>query len=544
MANSSEQSGSSLAGGALQEIRELLLNGSIEKALHLRNESAIDEEDLQKILYEVIDSYKDIGEYRDAVNIADHFKLTGKNIENLHHAELKRLHAEHNYEEAAKWASDKEMSDVEVKRSATMAYEDFLKSGKVEEAFNMMEIYSLVKEELLSMTIEEFNNAYSHGHFLKAAMLGEKFNFSKERTISSSLKACMKSIESEEIEKAVKMIGDFKLISNEVFEAVNEVEANKFLDEVFEKFIRPTMEKGKFKAIADFAEKSRIVEQDFIYIPLKEFLYKFYTIGANTHNKLLKNLEEQPARFIRDSLGLMKKDFPRELFKEVTESAEKYHNNMLEKGDLQKALSIKEEYGLYSRTATNESITEVHQQVSNFIIKTIIKGDLVSAQTVIKEYNLTEFKSNIAIISGIMGLLDKNNHESAFRVLDNFAVSVSDEESRLKVTIKYKELMGGKKYLLALEFAKKFRMNRSYIEEAAFRAWEEKFLAKKFDEALEIKGQNRIPKKKMIPIATSYYKNYAESGEYRLAASIRRTYKVNISLVDWLVEFIKLMLTK
>ena len=87
-------------------------------------------------------------------------------------------------------------------------------------------------------------------------------------------------------------------------------------------------------------------------------------------------------------------------------------------------------------------------------------------------------------------------------------------------------------------------MNRSYVEEAAFKAWEEKFLAKKFDEAFEIKRQQKIPKKRMVPVATSFYKHYMESGDYKLASSIRRSYNIRISLGEWLVEFFKLMFSK
>ncbi|MCP4726216.1 MAG: hypothetical protein GY863_14325 [bacterium] len=544
MVNTSGNTGSSSSEIAIKEIRELLLKGSVIEAFQVRKESEIDKEELEKTVIEVINSYRDMGEYRDAVNIAEQFKITGNNIENLLLTEFKRLHGERNYEEAAKWASDKKMSGVEVKRSATMAYEDYLKSGNTEGAFKMMDTFSLKKEELLAMTIEEFNNAFAHGHFLKAAMLGDRFNLSRERTISSSLRACMKSIDAGELDIAIKMIGDFKLINNEVFEAVSEVEANRFFTEIFEKFIRPSIEKGKFKAIVDFAENSNITEQKFEYIPQKEFLQKFYAISASAHNKLLDNLEEQPARYMKDSLGMLKKDFPRELFRQVVKSAEKYHNNLLEKGDLQKALSIKEEYGLFSKSATGESIDELHQQASKFVVKSITGGDLSAARTVIKEYNLPLNFSNLAIIAGITGLLDKDNHKKAFEVLDNFEISMADEESKVKITLNYRELMGQKKYLIALTYATKIRMNKSFVEEAAFRAWEEKFLGKRFDEALEIRRQHKIPKKQMIPVAAVYYKNYMETGEYRLASSIRRTYSVRISLGEWLVEFFMLMFSK
>ncbi len=540
---SQKVSGSS-GDDTLQEIRELLFNGSIEKAVQLKKEVSVNEENLRKIIDEVIDSYRDMGEYRDAIIIAEQFNVTGKKIENLYLLELKRLYAEHNYEEAAKWASDKEMSDVEIKRSAMQAYEDYLKAGNIGGAFRMMETYSLKKEELLSMTIEEFNNAFAHGNFHKAALLGEKFNFSRERTITSSLKACIKAIDEEEYDKAINMIGDFNLINNDIFEAVSEVEANRFLNEIFEKFLRPSIDKGKFKAIIDFAEKSRIIGQDFTYIPLKEFMQKFYTITSIAHNRLLDNLEEQPARYMRDSLGILTRDFPRELFKDVIKAAEKYHNNMLDKGDLHKALTIKEEYGLFSKSSPGDNLDELHQQVSKFVRKSIIGSDIDSARTVIKEYSLPVPYSNLAVVSGIISLLDMDDHKKAFEVLDNFEVNIADEESKFKVNIKYKELLGQKKHLIALTFAQKFRMNRSFVEEAAFRAWEEKFLMKKFDEALEIKRQYKIPKKRMIPVASSYYSNYMETGDYRLASSIRRSYNVSISVVEWFVEFFKLMFSK
>ncbi len=529
---------------ALQEIRELLLKGSFDEALLIRKETAFDVDELNKILNQVIDTYKEKGEYRDAVTIAGQFNINGRNIDNLKLTELKRLHSERNYEDAAEWASEKEMSSLEVKRSATLAYEEYLKSGDVEGAFRIIDTYSLKKEELLALTIEEFNNAIVHGQFLKAALLGKRFGLSRERTTSSSLRACMKLIDTGDIDRAVKMIGEFRLLNNEVFEYVSEVEAYRFFNEIFDKFIRPSLERGKFKSIVDFAENTEIVRQKFEYIPQKEFLQKFNCVTAETHNRLLDNLEEQPARYIRNSLGMLKKDFPRELYFEVIKSAEKYHNILLEKGNLQKALTIKEEYGLFSKTATGESIDELHQKVSRFAVKSLITGDFSAVRTVFREYNLPDHFSNLAIIAGVTGLLDKEEHKEAFDVLDNFEVSMTDEECKVKVSVKFRELMGQKKYLIALTFAAKAGMQSSFIEDAAFKTWEERFLARRFDEALEINRQYKINKKRIVPTASEHYKIFMESGEYRLASSIRRIYNVRISITQWLLEFFMLMFSK
>jgi hypothetical protein len=436
------------------------------------------------------------------------------------------------------------MSEVEIKRSAVMAYEDYLKNGNIEDAFKIIDKYSLKKEELLSLTIEEFNNAFAQGQYHKAALLGERFNLSRERTIASSLRACMKLLDMGEIDTAVKMIGNFKLINNEVFEIISEKEADRFYNQIFEKFIRPSIEKGKFKAVVDFVEITKILEENFDYIPQKEFIQKFYTLAAHTHNRLLDDLEEKPAKYIRDSMGLLKKGFPKDLFREIVYSAEKYHNILLSKGQLQNALSIKEEYGLFSKYASGESIDEMHYQVSKFAVKSFINGNFTDARTVIKEYNLPHHLANLAVIEGVTGLLDMNNHNRAFEVLDNFEISMSDEESRIKVKLKYRELMLQKKYMIALNYAKKIRMEKSSIEEAAFRAWEGKFLEKNFDEAFEIKSQNKIPKKRMVPVASTSYKYFMETGEYRLASSIRRTYKVKISLIEWFIEFFLILFSK
>ncbi len=524
----------------IAEFRNMLLNGAIEGALQFSKENSLPIEKIKEVVVEIIHTFLDLGEYQNGIKVSKLFRYEGSANDELIIGEWKNLQNQKKFEDAAKWAIEQNMSSVECLRSARAAYEQYIKEGNIESATRMIEEYKLKKEELLAFTIDEFNNAYGTGDYLKAALLGEKFNFSRERTIQSSLKACVKALSDMDYKTAFKMIWEYKLLSNEIFKMIGETEGSKFTEEIYGKFVEPALNKGQYVSIVEFVECADLFNLNFDQISQKEFLQKFQTKVVFEHNSLLQNDKFSQAKYLRDSLNLMGKDLPRDLYNQIINSAEEFHNSCLIKCDLEMALSVKSEYGLYTNITTDSSNSEMLNALAKFIHKSLLKGSFQPVSSAVSEYRISETLFNTILVEGILSLFDRDLHKLGFKVFDSFEIKINDEETKTKIINKYKDLLRKKDYLLAVEFAIKFKLNRNFIEEAAYCAWEEKFTKKKYDEAFNIKTEYKIPKKRFHPLAKSVYFELMDAGEIRLAVSIRKIYRLPISLAEWFTEIIKL----
>ena len=529
----------------VQCFRELLLNGKIDEAEKLlKKGSSLNEFVVKTQAREAYKIHRDMEQFRTALEIASVFALEESDISAMKIAEWNRLNKSQEYEQAAEWAKKQGLTDVEILRSAKMAYEQAVKENRVQDAIRIMDAYSIAKEELLSFTITEFNRAYDEGDYLTAALLGRRFNLSFTRTVLAAVKSVSELLKTDNGDKVFSLIEQFKLISDEFFEEIPEREIEKFTDLIKNKFIAAAFEQGNYRLMAEFIETTQLTIKPFSNRFIRELVLDFYREAIKVHNAQLNKREVRTARYIRDSFHLFSAPIPFELYATMLQAAETYHETLLKNEDLSNAISFKKEYGIFEKFVLESSYVTLHQQVSQFVTASLEKGRIQQAAAAIQEYSLPREYVNGSVLSAAFKIIENEQFENAGKLYAKFKAVITDEEDKIRTVNAYKELMEKKHFLQAVEFAKWCRLQKSFIDDAALKAWQVEFLAARYDKALDIKERYKIPRSSTRQIAKKVYCNYLNEKDYKMAVHIRRTYRIPISLTEWFVELFKTLFSK
>jgi len=528
----------------LQRFRNLLMKGLIEEAVQLQKQKNFTDSDILPHVSYAFLSFKQSGDSQKVLDIVKQFNFILEDTKQVFIDEWTWLFNEEKYEEAAQWAKEQNLSIVEIDRSATKAYEKYIREGKIEEALRVMDEFNLSKKNILGITIEEFNRTCDAGEYYKAALIGQKFNFSPARTLSIAMQACKLELQNENFEFAVEIIENFNLFSDDTFKLVHEDEAENFSLIVLKNFIEPAFLKGNLKLIQVLVKKTNLINQTFEHRLLASFLQEFYKIAIITHNKLLLNDEIKPAQFILHTLSLFKAPISDDLYASLIEASEKFHNSLLKSGDLEGAISFKNNYGLFDRHVTKDSVESGFKQAALFATRALKKGDFSSAITAINEYKIPEYLVNDSAFAAIMNLMNEQIYGKAFAILKEFKIDTSKKKIHERILDKFSELMNQKEYAVAAEFAKLSRLNKYYIDESAYKAWEKEFLSRNFDTAWNLKKNYKIPKKSILPLATQTYWKYMGKKDYEMAVLIRSTYGVRLSFMQLIQEFFRSLFSR
>ena len=343
-----------------QQFRELLLNGKVEEAIALQTDELIPDNVVVLHAKEAFAVLKETEQFDVALQVANKYSFSDDDINTVKIAEWSRLNNSKQYVDAAEWALSQGLSEKEIYQSGLSAFEQYLDEGKIEEAIKIVQKYKLRKESLMSMTMVAFNKIISEEDYYSAARLGKTFNLSKDRTMSAVIKACDEFIKNGEIEMIHKLIDEFKLLNDAVIGEFSGKDAENFVIELAENFIKPSFDQGKLKLMKEFAEAIKLNSQPFENSFLKDFVRRFYKIAVGSHNTYLKSKDLKSAKFIRDTYNLFVTPLPFDEFSSLVESSEAYHKSLLESDDLNGAIAFKKEYEIFTRfTVENSNKTAV-----------------------------------------------------------------------------------------------------------------------------------------------------------------------------------------
>ncbi|MFC1729264.1 hypothetical protein ACFL6I_02910 [candidate division KSB1 bacterium] len=525
----------------VQHFREMLLNGSITEAKSYMIERQLPEETVKQHIDDAFHSHKDMHQIRVAIHIAKEFDFDNELLLPLLSMEWKRLFEAHEYEEAALWAQDQGLPEVEIHRAAMFAYEDYVSRGETDSALNVLSTYGLKKEELLAVTITEFNRLYQKENFYNAALLGREFSFSGKRTYGAAMEAVKKEITAGNFERAVELISQFDIFTSEVMAAVGEDETIGFLEFLAHDFVESAFSDNKLSLLKRFTDTTGLLTKPFEDEASQNFVQKFYSIAVMAHSKILKADDAKSALFIRNNFNLYTKAIPQDQFITVIDAALKYHLELLKAGDLKNAVNFKEEYLLFSKYALEGSHEEVEREVALYVVKMLEKGDLSSAKKAIQVYEIDPELIENALFKAMSDIVDKGRFGEVIRIVEDFKLKASENENRQQVQRMFTKMIGAHEYMTAADFAKKLKMGKKFIEDAAFRAWQVDFIAGKYDTAFELKDKFDLPKRMTLELAGQAYWMYMEKKNYEVAVSIRQTYHVPITFMQWIIEFFKVI---
>ncbi len=527
-----------------QQFRELLLNGKVEEAGALQADEMIPDNVVNLHAKEAFAVLKETEQFDVALHVAIKYFSSDDEVNTVKIAEWNRLNKKKQFVEAAEWALSQGLSEKEIYQSGLSAFEKYLEEGNVEEALKIVQKYKLRKESLISLTMVAFNKIISEEDYYSAARLGKAFNLSKDRTTSVVIKACNEFIKNGEIEMIYKLIDEFELLNDTTIGEFSGKDAENLVIELTEKFIRPSFDQGKLQLMKEFAEAIKLNSQQFENSFLKEFVRRFYKIAVSTHNSYLNSNDLKSARFIRDSFNLFVTPLPFDEFTSLVESSEAYHKSLLENAELNAAIAFKKEYEIFTKFTVEKSKKTAIEHGKLFLVKAIENKSIPMAMSGIKEYNVTNELVDDAFLTGILHHIHDKSFDDAFALRDELKFKPTSEAGKARIIEAFKKIMQDKDYIHAVEFAHRFNLQRSYELDAAIKAWQVEFIAKRHDNAINLNNKFKINKEFTLPLAKRAYREFNIAKDYPMAILIRRAYKIPIGIIEWILEFFRLLFSR
>jgi len=523
----------------LKKFNMLLMTGAIQEAAKFYSDENLLNTDLKPIVKKAFNAHNQKGNWRHAIRIAEEFEFIDEDLKHLKIEEYLRLTKTGEFEEAARWAQEHKLSDMEISQAAKLSYKSYIQKGEVDEAFRVLDEFNLDPKELLNETIVEFNTAYENKEYYKAAVIGDKFNFSRVRTLTAAVQACVSAINNEDYSQFVRIIFEFLLFREKSVNLLHEKEAKEFFCFVIENFVEPAFSKGNLKILQEFAEKSDILVRSFEHEAIIDFVKEFSKTAVTHHNKALNSDDLKTSRFILDTFRLFEAPLPTEIRASLIEASEKYHNSLLKAGELDKAIEFKNHYGLFEKHILRESMEKGWKEAALYVIKILEKGDLRSARKALDEYKVPEYLRNDAVYQAISNLMNEQKYEVVFAIQKEFKLDRSKRKVSEGLLNMFHELMNRREYIIAAEFGELFHLNKTFIEDAAFKAWQKEFRNKNYDSAEKLKKKYKISRRNTLPLATQTYWSFMENKDFSMAVHIRKSYGVRLSFGQIFMEFLR-----
>jgi len=528
---------------SLEHFCRLLEKGEIDEAFKWQQEHRIPHDEIMPNVVDAFNKLKGKRNHREALQIGLKYQFEPTLINPLYLAEWNRLYNKGQYEDAAQWAKEQNLTDVELKRSSHKAYETYVKSGKIDDAIRVLNNFGLIKEELFEITLSEYNKAFEENDFIKAAKLGREFGFSLKRTSQAAIYETLNKLKTGEHKKAIEHLHEFFLLSDDVFEIIPDLDGNNLVKDLVQYLIEPSFQNDKLRLLDEFVKKSHLFDRTFDSHLLQGFRTAVFALAVKKHNSLLKDEDITSARAIRESFSLFNAEIPQKFFITVLDEAILYHKKLLDIDDIEGAVKIKEEYSLFTNDLVFEKKESIMNDAVSFVIRALEKQDFISVKLVIVEYKIPGYLISDSVFRTVFALFRQYHYRDILKIFDSVELDSRDDNITVNLLDVYQKFIELKEYIFAAEFSKKVKLAKSYTHDAAFAGWKVFFLGRNFSKALSIKTYFKLPGKITLGNATQMYWNLVNSDKYSEAAELRRNYRISLTIAQWIRELFKIIFT-
>lgn len=530
--------------GSLDFFRDLLRKSHVDDASTWITNHDYTSEQVNVVVHEVFQELIRFRNFPTALEVGRKFEFSKMVLEPLYLAEWSRLCEEKRYEDAAEWAKEQGMSAFDVTRAGNLAYEWYLKKNELEKAIEILRKYKLDKENLVRVTIPEFNRALKENEFYKAAVLGREFNFSTKRTNTAAIRAMFKALKTDDFEFAADIQYRFGLISDTVFDSIGEKEAMEFKNNLISHLSSKAFTKGRLNTLKRIVDDSSLLTKTFSSKDILEIKEKLIQQAITAHNSFMKTKDAGAGQFIFKMFDLFNTADGYNAFHSVIEEAFIYHNELLRIGDINRALDVKNQYNLLTKYDFEDLGPSAREEAAAFVVKCMEKGDHKTSKMVISEYRIKPEMIEDALFKLVFQLAGIGKYKDAVSIVYDFSNLIRINQLREKIVLLFKRLTDAGEYLIAADFAVAMDLNRDFVDDASSRAWIRLFKADKHEVALEVKRKYKIPKRYTQEAATKAYWVYINNKDYEMAVHVRKSYRVQISLTQWIMELLSIIFKK
>lgn len=527
-----------------QKAVELSIEGKLEKALDLMSGKDFDPDQIKDVSRDAYRLLIKDQKVIEAITICEFFELPPDMKIQAINDHFQFLKENGRYTEALDWGSQYHIRQKDISDLVSQAFSEALKEGQVELAREYADNYSLSDEQVNNQARIAFNAYFKHEKFIEAFSLGSLFNLSRKRTLLSGFQGYINLMESNEIEEFRILESDFHILSDRDIDDIDKRLIDKFTSEFNKKILVNLLTNDKTDDLVRILKSINIFENYDRNQFFKNLLTRILQDVVRKHNNLLNDDRAPAAYDIAVNFDLLEAEYASLIRDDMIRAAEDLHNIKLGQDNLDGALFLKEKYSLFHNNTLENSFETMQPILLKFVENLLNKNRVDDADKVIREYKIDPETVEEKASAAAVNMTIDGQMAAAFELIRRFNLEVTDKDAQEAALERFHQSFEKGRMKIASDIAYYFRISEGRVPKANQTHWKSLLDEGHYKEALAFYKERKFSKELVIPVIKSYYHKLASQNKLDVAHQLRTSYKVNLSIVAWIMEKVKLFFFK
>ncbi|MFC1492432.1 hypothetical protein ACFL6O_00610 [candidate division KSB1 bacterium] len=523
-----------------KNVLELLTLGDLDRASALIAENNLSNFDTNEIAEKAFRLLLKDRNMAVAIAVCEEFNMPVELRLEAISAQFKDYTEKKEYDKAFNWGIKYNMSKNDLNNMSVKAYNDELKEKNISRALELKEKFNIPDDLLISVSRQSFNDLFEKTEYIKALRLGLIFDVSRKRTLTAGIRGYQKLLAQQKIKEFLNIENKYHLLHDRDLSGLDNKDQTNFNSLFNENITMPLLNKNEPDELHQIMETLKILQISQDTSPLlSELVLKITKQVELAHREYIFGRKYHAAVEIAKNFKLIEKESPADVRTDVINAAEDAHNKLMKEGELSKAKFLKENYLLFDQNLLANSMESVAQVTRDFLITALNKGEIDDAQDVIKEYNVPLEIVVEEATKAVLGLLETEQYAKVLETIRAFKLKISDPDIIGEAVTCFHRLYESGNMEVASGLAYHFKIKEPRVNNATFSHWKSIVEKGEYVPAKEFSKRMHIPRNMTEPFIKEYYNRMIEEKRHDEAVVIRQTFRVNISILDWLIEAIK-----
>ncbi|MFC1562070.1 hypothetical protein ACFL6I_07355 [candidate division KSB1 bacterium] len=523
-------------------IIDLLVKGSFDVASGKIKENNVKTIELNEITDKAYRQLIKDKNFQDAIYICETFNLPVELKISAISSNYRALCERKEFEKAFDWGVKYSMSKNDLNACSVKLFEEKLINKKVREALGCIEEYNIPQDLVINQAREAFNKFLDESSWVNAYYIGNKFDMSRKRTMSSGIRGYVQLLSADKMSGFLEMEKNFKILTDRDIAELEEADIESFLQVFNENIVKRLLEQNKPDKLFDVLAALNVYANADSNPLMSKLVKNVSQATARTHNRYISEGRGPAAVEILKNFRLIDKGSPENQRIGIIKIVEEAHHKLLRDYNLNAALFLKENYELFGRNALENSHEGLVQATTAFLEMALSKGDRKSVQKAVKEYVIDEEVFREMTTRTISQQVAAGNLDSAIELIKSTGIVISDKDTLGEILVRFHNAYERGDMKTASDIAHYFKLKDSRVEKADFTYWNSLIGADNFAEALKFTKERKIPRKVIEPVIKEMYQNLIHQERTEEAVKLRKDYRIGLNIIEWILISLKKIL--
>ena len=520
-------------------IFDLIKKCEFEKAEALESENSISSMEISNIASKVYTELISKEKFEEAVLITEQFHLPSEKKIEAVSGQFRIFNKRKEYDKAIEWGKNYKLPDTEINNISVKAFKEALNAKEVEKALEIKNKYNIPHNMVVGLARDWFNAYIDQGKNLEALLLGQIFDISRKRTLTSGIWAYKKLLNEQDITKFMALEQKYYILTDRDLDQIDRKEWDNFAKVFINAVIKVMISSNRIDQLAQIVESIKILVYRDNSPYMSALISQIADVVTDEHKHLMESAKYSDAFKLIESFHLLSENISSDAKSSVIEHAEEAHNELLDENNLEGAKVVKDNYDLFGKNIITKSMNSLTAASMEYLERALDENNIENAKSVIKEYNINKNAVLLKTNKVLTSKLKSRKFVEVFEIMKEIKTGSFTSELLTEATTSFQESYESGQIELACNLAHHFKIKNTRAVKAFFMLWNKHIEAGRYEIALDLKKKYKIPRKKLEPVVKELYSTLMASSQTEDAAAIRRDYNINLSFWNMITEMLK-----